>query len=78
MCVPSSPKPPPPPPPAPPPASEVNAAEIRRRELAPKAPQAATEQSPTMATQKRRRGKAALRIPLQQSYIGGGTGVNIP
>jgi len=82
MCAPrpKAPPPPPPPPPAPVPAEQVNRAEIKRRELAPKAPQTRKEVSqtdPTVATQKRRRGKAALRIPLQQSYLGGGTGVNI-
>lgn len=75
MCVPSKPKLPPPPPTPAPPATEVNAAQARLRDQAPDAPQTAKG---VPNTQARRRGKAALRIPLQQNILTETMGVNIP
>lgn len=87
MCLPSKPKPPPPPPappappviappPPPPPAPEVNAAETKLRQNAPQTPR--TKTTASSKTYSKKRGKSALRIPLQ---IGGGSnqsGANVP
>ena len=76
MCPPSRPKPPPPPPPAPAmPASEVNASVSRLREKAPKAPQVNTSSNVSYS---KKRGKSALRIPLQIGVGSSGSGANIP
>lgn len=74
MCVPSKPKLPPPPPTPAPPATEVNAAQSRLRDTAPDTPQS-PKGIPN--TQSRRRGKAALRIPLQQNILSETMEVNI-
>lgn len=71
-----APSPPPPPPVPAAPASEVNAGQAMLREKAPKAPQTAYS---TPLSTVRKRGKAALKIDLDQSNLsGGGSGVNIP
>lgn len=75
MCMPSKPKMPPPPPIPAPPATEVNAGQATLRDRAPKTPQVATG-TPTSAFKKR--GKAALRIPLDSQLVGNSVGVNIP
>ena len=75
MCVPSKPKAPPAPPIPAPPATEVNAGQATLRDKAPKIPQTA-QGVPTTAF--KRRGKAALRIPLDNTLVGNSTGVNIP
>ena len=76
MCPPSRTKPPPPPPPPAPPAPEVNAANTKLRQNAPKAPQ--TNSSNSSVTYSKKRGKAALRIPLQIGVGSSGSGPNIP
>lgn len=85
MCLPS-PKPPAPPPPPPkpvappippaPPPKEVNAAETKLRETAPKAPTIKTSSDSYKTT--RKRGKRALRIPLQVGGASTSTGANVP
>jgi hypothetical protein len=75
MCF-SQPKAPPPPPVPAPPATEVNASQATLRERAPQAPAAATS---TPLSVSKKRGKAALKVELDQSNLmSGGTGVNIP
>ena len=75
MCF-SQPKAPPPPPVPAAPASEINASQATLRERAPQAPAAA---SSTPLSVSKKRGKAALKIELDQSNLtGGGSGVNIP
>ncbi len=76
MCPPSRPKPPPPPPQPPAmPATEVNASNVRLREKAPKAPQVNTSSNVSYS---KKRGKSALRIPLQIGVGSSGSGANIP
>lgn len=75
MCVPSRKDPPPPPPPPAMPATEVNASNTRLRERAPKAPQVNTSSNVSYS---KKRGKSALRIPLQIGVGSSGTGVNLP
>lgn len=75
MCLFSQPKLPPAPPIPAPPATEVNAGEARLRDKAPQAPQSATG---TPANAYKKRGKASLRVPLEQNLLSGQTGVNIP
>ena len=76
MCGFSRPKPPPPPPAPPaPPATEVNAASARLREKAPKAPQTKTS---SRVSYSRKRGKQALRIPLQVGGTSSQSGANVP
>jgi len=79
MCVPSRPRTPPPPPtPAPPqapPPQEVNAAQTKLREQAPKAPKVNTSSAVSYS---KKRGKAALRIPLQVGVGSNKTGANVP
>ena len=75
MCMPSKPKMPSPPPIPAAPATEVNAGQATLRDRAPKTPQVASG-TPTTAFKKR--GKAALRIPLDSSLIGNAVGINIP
>lgn len=75
MCVFSPPSLPPPPPIPAPPATEVNAGETKLRDKAPQAPQSATG---TPASAYRKKGKASLRVPLEQNLLTGQTGVNIP
>ena len=76
MCGFSRPKPPPPPPAPPaPPATEVNASSARLREKAPKAPQTSTS---SRVSYSRKRGKQALRIPLQVGGTSKQSGANVP
>ena len=77
MCGFSSPKytPPPPPPTPAPPATEINAGQARLREKAPKAPQVRTASTVSYS---KKRGKQALRIPLQVGGTSSGTGANVP
>ena len=76
MCGVSRPKPPPPPPAPPaPPATEVNASSARLREKAPKAPQTKTS---SRVSYSRKRGKQALRIPLQVGGTSSQSGANVP
>ena len=75
MCMPSKPKTPPPPPIPAAPATEVNAGQANLRDKAPKTPQVASG-VPTTAFKKR--GKAALRIPLDSTLMGNTTGNVIP
>jgi hypothetical protein len=73
MCGFSRPKPPPPPPAAPAmPASEVNAISSRK---APEAPQINTKSNVRYS---KKRGKSALRIPLQIGVGSSGSGANVP
>ena len=77
MCGFSRPKytPPPPPPTPAPPATEINAGQARLREKAPKAPQVRTASTVSYS---KKRGKQALRIPLQVGRTSSGTGANVP
>jgi hypothetical protein len=75
MCGFSRPKVPPPPPTPAPPATEINASSTRLRENAPKAPQTNTS---SKVSYSKKRGKQALRIPLQVNVGSGGSGVNVP
>ena len=77
MCGFSRPKytPPPPPPTPAPPATEINAGQARLREKAPKAPQVRTASTVSYS---KKRGKQALRIPLQVGVTSSGTGANVP
>lgn len=75
MCGFSRPKLPPPPPPPAPPAPEVNAAETKKREVAPKTPRVQTS---SKVTYSKKRGKSALRIPLQVGVGSTNSGVNVP
>ena len=75
MCVPSRKDPPPPPPPPAMPATEVNASNTRLRERAPKALQVNTSSNVSYS---KKRGKSALRIPLQIGVGSSGTGANLP
>jgi hypothetical protein len=75
MCGFSRPKVPPPPPTPAPPATEINASSTRLRENAPKAPQTKTS---SKVSYSKKRGKQALRIPLQVNVGSGGSGVNVP
>jgi|13_taG_2_1085334.scaffolds.fasta_scaffold01687_3 hypothetical protein len=75
MCGFSRPKLPPPPPTPAPPASEINASNTRLREKAPKAPQTKTSSNVSYS---KKRGKAALRIPLQVGGSTTQTGANVP
>ncbi|MDA9679096.1 hypothetical protein N9T79_00060 [Candidatus Pelagibacter sp.] len=61
-----APKPPPPPPTPAPPATIVNAQAASVRESKPSVPQSASYNS---AVATRRRGKRALRIPLNQTAL---------
>ena len=72
MRVFSRPKPPPPPPTPAAPATVVNASSTKLRETAPKAPVTATYNTSVAA---RRRGKRALRIPLDTAYLSQNTGL---
>tara|TARA_B100001939_G_scaffold334642_1_gene335820 strand:+ start:1100 stop:1327 length:228 start_codon:yes stop_codon:yes gene_type:complete len=75
MCGFSRPKLPPPPPTPAPPATQVNASEARIRERAPKAPQTRTQSTVSYS---KKRGKQALRIPLQVGVGSQNSGVNVP
>ena len=77
MCGFSRPKytPTPPPPTPAPPATEINAGQARLREKAPKAPQVRTASTVSYS---KKRGKQALRIPLQVGGTSSGTGANVP
>jgi len=75
MCGFSRPKVPPPPPTPAPPATEINASSTRLRENAPKAPQTKTS---SKVSYSKKRGKQAIRIPLQVNVGSGGSGVNVP
>jgi hypothetical protein len=75
MCGFSRPKVPPPPPTPAPPATEINASSTRLRENAPKAPQTKTSSNVSYS---KKRGKQALRIPLQVNVGSSGSGVNVP
>ncbi len=75
MCVPSRPRTPPPPPTPAPPATEVNASATRLREKAPKTPRVNTS---SKVSYSKKRGKAALRIPLQVGVGSNQTGANVP
>ena len=77
MCGFSRPKysPPPPPPTPAAPATEINASQARLRDKAPKAPQVNTASTVSYS---KKRGKQALRIPLQIGGGSSGTGANVP
>ena len=77
MCGFSRPKytPPPPPPTPAPPATEINAGQARLREKAPKAPQVRTASTVSYS---KKRGKQALRIPLQVGGTSSQSGANVP
>lgn len=75
MCGFSRPKLPPPPPTPAPPATEINASSTRLREKAPKAVQTNTS---SKVSYSKKRGKQALRIPLQVGVGSSGTGANVP
>ena len=75
MCGFSRPKLPPPPPTPAPPATQINASEASIREKAPKAPQTNTS---SKVSYSRKRGKQALRIPLQVGVGSTNSGVNVP
>ena len=74
MCIPSPSRPPAPPVPAAP-ASQINANSTNLREKAPKAPQTNTN---TKVSYSKKRGKAALRIPLQVGGTSTSSGANVP
>ncbi len=75
MCF-SQPKAPPPPPIPAAPATEVNASQATLRQKAPTAPSTAMS---TPLSVGKKRGKASLKVDLDQSNLySGGSGVNIP
>ena len=62
------PSPPPPPPTPAPPATIINAGSTKLRETAPKAPVSSTY-NVNQGVAARRRGKRALRIPLDTAFL---------
>ena len=75
MCGFSRPSLPPPPPTPAPPATVINANSASLRDNAPKAVQTNTSSSVSYS---KKRGKQALRIPLQVNVGSSGTGANVP